>query len=89
MKIVSIMFVCRKYYVLYNYSVRLYFFKLKIFFEFYILKVFFCRFEIVCGVLIFYWEFGLDYDMEDLIEFILWSDDFFGNGDGVVMMGLF
>lgn len=84
------MFVCRKFYILYNYSVRLYFFKLKnIFWILYFKGFFFCRFEIVCGVLIFYWEFGLDYDMEDLIVFILWSDDFFGNGNGVVMMGLF
>lgn len=80
---------CRKYHVLYNHSVRLYFFKSKIFSESHILKASFCRLETACGVPIPYWESGLDHDMEDPTESILWSDDFFGNGDGVVTTGPF
>lgn len=80
---------CRKYHVLYNHSVRLYFFKSKIFSESHILKASFCRLETACGVPIPYWESGLDHDMEDPTESILWSDDFFGNGNGVVTTGPF
>lgn len=81
---------CRKYHILYNHSVRLYFFKLKnIFWISHFKGFFFCRLETACGAPIPYWESGLDHDMEDPTESILWSDDFFGNGNGVVTTGPF
>lgn len=81
---------CRKFHILYNHSVRLHFFKLKnIFWISHFKGFFFCRLETACGAPIPYWESGLDHDMEDPTESILWSDDFFGNGNGVVTTGPF
>lgn len=46
-------------------------------FVFYIIVL--CSMEIWCGVVILYWELGLDYDMVELIIFVFWSDWIFGN----------
>lgn len=36
-----------------------------------------------------YWDSSLDFDMSDPIQSIVWSSQFFGNGDGVVTTGPF
>ena len=43
--------------------------------------------ETACGVPIPYWDSTVDHDMADPTMSILWSDMFYGNGDGDVMTG--
>lgn len=50
---------------------------------------FFDRLETACNAPIPYWESGLDHDMADPTESILWSDEYFGNGNGAVITGPF
>lgn len=52
-------------------------------------SVWFSRLETACRAPIPYWDSGLDHDMADPTMSILWSDQFFGNGDGEVMNGPF
>ncbi|XP_052718706.1 uncharacterized protein LOC128190628 [Crassostrea angulata] len=52
-------------------------------------RIYLLLLETACGAPIPYWESGLDHDMEDPTASILWSDDFFGNGNGVVTTGPF
>lgn len=45
--------------------------------------------ETACRAPIPYWDSGLDHDMQDPTMSILWSPQFFGNGDGDVTTGPF
>ncbi|KAL5022200.1 hypothetical protein ScPMuIL_001355 [Solemya velum] len=45
--------------------------------------------EVLPGFTLPYWDSRLDFYMEDPTESILWTDDFLGNGDGVVTSGPF
>lgn len=65
-------------------------YRVKLFFK----KPFHClligvRLETACRAPIPYWDSGLDHDMTDPTMSILWSNQFFGNGDGEVMNGPF
>ncbi|XP_061189970.1 uncharacterized protein LOC133197781 [Saccostrea echinata] len=45
--------------------------------------------ETACRSPIPYWDSTLDHEMEDPTDSIVWSDEYFGNGDGVVITGPF
>lgn len=49
----------------------------------------FVRLETACGAPIPYWDSGLDHDMEDPTESVLWGDNYFGNGQMNVVRGPF
>ncbi|XP_034313327.1 tyrosinase-like protein 1 [Magallana gigas] len=52
-------------------------------------RIYLLLMETQCGAAIPYWESGLDHDMVDPTTSVLWSDRYFGNGDGEVMNGPF
>lgn len=52
-------------------------------------RIYLLLLETACRAPIPYWDSGLDHDMADPTMSILWSDQFFGNGDGEVMNGPF
>ncbi|XP_061197835.1 tyrosinase-like protein 1 [Saccostrea echinata] len=52
-------------------------------------RIYLLLLESACGVPIPYWDSSVDHDMGDPTESVLWSDQFFGNGDGVVNRGPF
>ncbi|XP_061162759.1 tyrosinase-like protein 1 [Saccostrea echinata] len=46
--------------------------------------------EIACnGIPVPYWDSTVDHDMQDPTMSVVWSEQFFGNGDGAVMTGPF
>nr|XP_022345442.1 tyrosinase-like protein 1 isoform X1 [Crassostrea virginica] len=50
-------------------------------------RIYLLLLETACGVPIPYWDSTVDDDMADPTMSILWSDMFYGNGDGDVMTG--
>ncbi|XP_062610711.1 tyrosinase-like protein 2 [Saccostrea cucullata] len=52
-------------------------------------RIYLLLLESACGVPVPYWDSSVDHDMQDPTLSVLWSDQFFGNGDGVVNSGPF
>ncbi|XP_062587119.1 tyrosinase-like protein 1 [Saccostrea cucullata] len=52
-------------------------------------RIYLLLLETACGSPIPYWDSTVDHDMIDPTSSVIWSDMFFGNGDGDVMTGPF
>ncbi|XP_061162758.1 tyrosinase-like protein 1 [Saccostrea echinata] len=52
-------------------------------------RIYLLLLETACGTPIPYWDSTVDHDMMDPTRSMIWSDMFFGNGDGEVMTGPF